>query len=43
MFSDDGDPVDDKLIREVMERLASLNGLLVNHLKIRPLGARVIF
>jgi dihydroorotase len=37
VFSDDGDPVDDKLIKEVMEQLASLNGLLVNHLEDKSL------
>jgi len=42
-FSDDGDPVDSGIIREVMEQLASLNGVLVNHLEEKSLVGSGLF
>ena len=37
LFSDDGDPVPDPLLREAMTELAALGGLLVNHLEEKSL------
>jgi dihydroorotase len=37
LFSDDGDPVESGIIKGVMEQLASINGVLVNHLEEKSL------
>ncbi|NLY52076.1 MAG: dihydroorotase [Firmicutes bacterium] len=37
LFSDDGDPVESDIIKNVMEELAPLNGVLINHLEEKSL------
>lgn len=43
LFSDDGDPASDKIIRRSMEEIAKLNGVVINHLEDKSLTNGGVF